>query len=620
MLKTLIALLRFYCFWLLFFFIDRLVFLLYFTNKLRGISITEISKSFLYGLWMDGSMAAYITVLPLLVFIFCWLFKLHIPVRIPKWYTGVLIILFSLISVINFNIYREWGAKINYNAMYFMFTAPNEALASSASSPIFSSLLILLLLAVVSLWLSVHIIDYRMPTAKLHPALKTALSLLFIGLNFLAIRGGWQLAPMNESMAYFSDKLIINHASVNTEWGFFHSLVKNRHGSSNPFSYYKPEISKALVKELYQKPAEPSPQILTTQRPNIVIFILESFTASVVESLGGEKGITPNMEKLIADGLLFPNTYASGDRTEKGVAAIISAFPAQAIQSIIKENGRQEKLPSLAGALHENGYHTSFYYGGESEFANMKSYILSHSYQRLVDKHAYEKKDMNSKWGAYDEVVFKKQLADLNRETQPFFSTLMTLSNHEPFELPGKMRYGSDNVENKFRSTAYYTDSCIGAYINQAKKQAWYKNTVFVIVADHGHRLPLSKYESYHPARYHIPLLFFGDAIKPEYRGKKIEKIGSQTDIAATLLSQLNINADRFHWSKDLLNPGTKAFSFYDWVDGFGFATPQQIISFDNIGKRIIYKKEKTAGSVDDQLVRYGKAYMQEAYQEYLDY
>jgi phosphoglycerol transferase MdoB-like AlkP superfamily enzyme len=618
MLKVPVLLFRYFCFWLVFFFIDRFVFLLYFTDKLKGISIFDVSKTFLYGLWMDGSMAGYITILPLLVFTIAWIFPaIKVPFRIPKWYTGFLIILFSLISVINFNIYREWGSKINYNAIYFMVTGFSEAVASSSSSPIFSTVLILLILSGISLWASSKIINYRMPATNIRQTSRIALSLLFIGLNFLAIRGGWQLAPMNESMAYFSDKLILNHASVNTEWSLFRGLLKNRHGSSNPYSYLKPEISKALVKELYQNPSDSTTRILTTYKPNVVVFILESYTASIIESLGGEKGITPNMEKIIADGILFSNTYASGDRTEKGVAAVISAFPAQAIQSIMKENGKQEKLPSLAGALRETGYSTSFYYGGESEFANMKSYVLSHSYQRLVDIHSYAKKDMNSKWGAYDEVVFRSQLADLNKEHQPFFSTLVTLSNHEPFELPGKLRFGSDNVENKFRSTAYYTDSCIAAYINQAKKQPWYKNTLFIMVADHGHRLPLSKYDSYHPLRYHIPLIFFGDVIKPEYRGKRIEKIGNQTDIAATILAQLNISSDKFKWSKDLLNPGSKDFSFFNWDNGFGFVTTEQTVSFDNVGKRIIYKQNNSSS---DKQVENGKAYMQEVYQEYLNY
>jgi phosphoglycerol transferase MdoB-like AlkP superfamily enzyme len=618
MLKTFAVLFRFYFFWLLFFFIDRLIFLLYYTDRLKGIPFSEICKSFFYGLWMDLSMAGYISALPLLLFIPGWLFpRISIPHKFLKWYTRTLVVIFSFVSVANFNIYREWGSKISHHAIDFLLSGPGEALAASSSSPLFSSFLIFLTLALTGLWLAKAIIDYQRPK-DISFALKVAVSIFLIGLNFLAIRGGWQLAPINESMAYFSDKPILNHASVNTEWSLFRDLLKNKQGSSNPYTYYKPEESEALVKELYTNPVTDTVQILTTRKPNVVIIIIESFTADVIESLGGEKGVAPNMEKLAANGLLFSNIYASGDRTEKGLASVISAFPAQAIQSIMKENNRQEKLPSLSQVFFEQGYHTSFYYGGESEFANMKSYILSHSYQRLTDKHAYNKKDMNSKWGAYDEVVFRTQLSDLNKEPQPFFSTLLTLSNHEPFELPGKLRFGTDSEENKFRSTAFYTDSCIADFLNQAKKQAWYKNTLFVIVADHGHRLPRNRAEIYYPARFRIPLLFYGDVIKPEYRGKRIEKVGNQTDIAATLLTQLKINADRFKWSKDLLNPNTKEFSFYNWDNGFGFATPTQIISFDNVGKNIIYKLKPDASS-DDEL-RYGKAYMQEVYQSYIDY
>lgn len=617
MFKLLQALLRYYLFWLLFFFIERLVFILYFTDKLKGVSFTGICDSFLFGLRMDMSMAAYISVLPLLGFIVCWFSgRRRTPAKLLRLYTRTLIVLFSFITVVNFNIYREWGTKINYHALDFAINGPGEALASSYSSPLFSSFLIFLMLMLAGLWLAGRIIRYGRPEHA-STAVKIIVSILLIGLNFLAIRGGWQLSPMNESMAYFSDKPFMNHAAVNTEWSLFHELLKNKHGKSNPFAYYKPEISAQLVRDLYGTAGGNSPEILTTTRPNVVIIIVESFTADVIESLGGEKGVAPGMEKLIAGGVLFRNVYASGDRTEKGVAAVISAFPAQAIQSIMKDNNKQEKLPSLSQVFHENGYHTSFYYGGESEFANMKSYILSHSYQRLIDKHSFEAKDMNSKWGAYDEVVFRKQAADLRTEPEPFFSTLLTLSNHEPFELPGRMRYGKSSVENKFRSTAYYTDSCITAYLDNAKKEAWYKNTLFIIVADHGHRLPKNRAEIYDPARFRIPLLFYGEVIKPEYRSRRIEKTGSQTDIAATLCTQLHINAGRFKWSKDLLNSGTKDFSFYNWDNGFGFATPQQVISFDNVGKRMIYKQKNAPA---DNELRYGKAYMEEIYREYLGF
>jgi phosphoglycerol transferase MdoB-like AlkP superfamily enzyme len=146
----------------------------------------------------------------------------------------------------------------------------------------------------------------------------------------------------------------------------------------------------------------------------------------------------------------------------------------------MKQNDKQERLPAISQELVEKAYSSSFYYGGESEFFNMKSYILSHRYQKLIDKHSFDAKDMNSKWGTYDEKVFLKNLSDMDQEKQPFFSTILTLTNHEPFELPSEPHFKGDDVDSKFRSTSFYTDSCLGAYINAAKQKSWYKNTLFV--------------------------------------------------------------------------------------------------------------------------------------------
>jgi phosphoglycerol transferase MdoB-like AlkP superfamily enzyme len=225
---------------------------------------------------------------------------------------------------------------------------------------------------------------------------------------------------------------------------------------------------------------------------------------------------------------------------------------------------------------------------------------------------------MNSKWGAYDDKVFTKQLADMDNSKQPFFSTILTLTNHEPFEIPVERKYKGENVNDQFRSTMFFTDSCLGAYLNDAKKKSWYKNTLFVIIADHGHRLPndLTEFEA---RKYRIPLIFYGDVIKPEFKGLKISKTGSQTDLVATLLNQVKIDASRYTWSKDLLNPSTPGFAFFNWDNGFGFATKEQVISFDNVGKNIILRKNKANPKLDNELLRYGQAHMQEVFQQYLD-
>ncbi|MDB5014537.1 MAG: sulfatase, partial [Daejeonella sp.] len=558
MLKSFVVLLRFFLFWMLFFLIDRIVFLLYFREKIKGTNLSEVANIIVYSMRLDASMAGYISILPLLTFLICWFFKQSpVPAKALKYYVNTLIVLFSLISIFNFNIYREWGSKINFKALDFAIHTPNEAIASSASSPIMLSLMVFAILVILNILLAKKVIDYKMPTTALPIYIKVGGSILLLGITFLLIRGGWQLSPINQSMAYFSSKPILNHAAVNTEWNFMQDVLNNKNGGGNPYSYFKQDEAKEVVAGLYLDNPTPSQNLLTTTKPNIVFIILESFTSDLIENLGGEKGITPNIESLISKGVLFNNIYSTGGRTDKGIIGALSGFPSQAIKSIINQNDKQEKLPSIAKSLNKSGYSTSFYYGGESEFFNLKSYIFSHDYQNLVDEHSFEAKDMNSKWGTYDGQVFQKNAADMSTFKQPFFTTILTLTNHEPFELPVKPHFKGDNVENKFRSTAYYTDSCIGSYIKLIQKQPAYKNTLFVIVADHGHRLPKNESENFQPRRYSIPLILFGEVIKPEYRGKTISKIGNQTDIAATLLNQLHINSSDYKWSKDLLNPSS---------------------------------------------------------------
>jgi phosphoglycerol transferase MdoB-like AlkP superfamily enzyme len=620
MLKSFFVFIRFYLFWILFFALERLVFLVYFSEKLSQRSFGEKASTFWYALRLDSSMIAYISVVPLLIYLFfLFLRRSFVPRSVPRTFVIILISLFSIITAFNFNLYREWGSKINYRAVEMAFSSTKEAIASGSSSPVLLSAFILLGLIAFGIFLSDKIIDYRIYDSGQSLVKKISGSFIALAVCVLMIRGGWQLSPINQSMAYFSAETVLNHAAVNTEWNLLHDVLNNKYGRGNPYKYYERKEAESIVSKLFEKPAEQTNLVLRLERPNVVLILVESFTAELIESLGGEKGVAPNMTQLSREGLLFTDIYAAAGRTDKGMIASLSAFPGQAIRSIMKNNDKQEKLPGVARELKSKGYSTSFYYGGESEFFNMKSYILSHGYDKLIDQHSFEKKDMNSKWGTYDHLVFQKNLSDLSKEKQPFFSTILTLTNHEPFELPGKLRYGSDNVENKFRSTFFYTDSCLGSFIKDARKTDWYKNTLFIIVADHSHRLPGNVAE-YDPKRYRIPLLFYGDVLKPEFRGKTVDKTGNQTDLAATLLTQLNIDPSRFKWSKDLLNPGTPGFAFFNWDNGFAFGTKEQIVSFDNVGQNILLRKNPANTQHDEKLTYYGKAYMQTVFQEYLDY
>lgn len=620
MLKSFIVFGRFSLFWISFFFLDRLIFLIYFSERISTIGFKEITKTFLYALRLDASMIAYLSIIPLCVYLVLLFFpKLRFPAILARIYVILFIIVFSIISAANLNLYREWGSKINYRALDMAFNSTQEAIASSSSSPIFLSVIIMLTLIFTGYIISRKLIRYSFPDYSVSILKKAGISIISLALCFLMLRGGWQLSPINQSMAYFSTESILNHAAVNTEWNLMQDILNNKYGNDNPYKYYSRKEAKEILKELFGKKEDSTVNVLKTFRPNIVLIILESFTAELVGSLGGEKGVSPNLDQLSRDGILFENIYAAAGRTDKGVTATLSAFPSQAIRSIMKQNSKQEKLPGIAQDLAQNSYQTSFYYGGESEFFNMKSYILSHGYQKMTDQHSFRPKDMNSKWGAYDDKVFSKNLNDMDQAKSPFFSTILTLTNHEPFELPGKAQFEGSNVENKFRSTSFYTDSCLGAYIREARQKNWYKNTLFIVIADHSHRLPANLTE-FDPKRYRIPMLFFGDVLKPVFKGVRISKYGNQTDLASTLLSQLNISDKRYPWSKNLLNPKTPGFGFFNWDNGFGFATEEQIISFDNVGKNIILRRNNADLKIDAELTRKGKAYMQEVFQQYLDF
>jgi phosphoglycerol transferase MdoB-like AlkP superfamily enzyme len=622
MLRSLISFIKFFLFWLLFFMLTRATFELYFYNKLKGVSFGEIAKTFLYGIRMDASATAYIAVIPLLAFIVNWFIPNSTIKSIwLKVYVWVLLFFISLIAIVDLGIFTEWGAKVNFRAFDTLYNSPSESMSSTASSPIALNLSIGLGLLIIGIFLSNLIIDYsfKKPVEKTKSKILFAVLLLLV--NFLILRGTITPAPINQSAAYFSDNQLLDLSAQNTEWNLANNIFENLRRPYNPYLFMPPAQAKKLVAETFTVKKDTTVHILITDKPNVVIIQLESFTADLIESLGGEKGDAPNFEKFIKNGVLFNNIYAAGDRTDKGIIAILSGFPSQAIRTIVVDTAKQRKLPSLLTEFKNTGYTTSYFYGGTSSYMFFNTYMSTHKTDHITDEASFAKNEVGSTWGAHDNVLFARHLTYLNQQTKPFFSLIQTLTNHEPFVLPVPPHFRGNDVTNQFRSTAYFTDSCLNAYFEDAKKQAWYKNTLFILVADHGHRLPKSTAMAYDPAKYHIPLLFFGDVIKPEYRGKQISKLGNQTDIAATLLAQLNLPHQQFEWSKDLLNPYTNECAFFDWDNGFGYMSLQQAVSYDNSGQRMIYVKNKQAPeSITAKTLLYGKAFMQQIFTEYLAY
>lgn len=588
--------------------------------KLRDIPLKEKLSAYIYGIPLDLSAAAYISILPVVYFaIRNFIGKKTINLTWVKVYTGILIVLFSLLATVNFNIYREWGSKINARVIELAITTPSESLASSASSPFLLIIFVFVVLATIGFYLS--FVFVRPQFAVIGSSHKNRLAAVGILLlcTVIFIRGGVWGKPITKKTAYFSTHPIVNHASVNTEWNLIASLLESNSTHKNPYNYFEPAYAEVQVQKIFEVEKDTTIAVLKTPKPNVVLFLLESFTADLTKSLGNADGITPNIDSLAKQGILFSDIYAPGNRTDKGLLGSQTGFPTLGIGSLIKWPAKMKKVPAISQHLATNGYHTSFYYGANIVFDNYDTFILDHGFEKLVDRKNFAKEVQLSKWGVYDDKLFEKQLNDIGKEKQPFFSSILSLTNHEPFDLPGKHKFGKNNNVDRFKSTAFFTDSCIGKYISEAKKQPWFKNTLFIFIADHGHPLPKNNREIYEPQRYHIPLIFYGDVIKDEFRGKNFNKTGSQQDLAATLLAQLNINHDEFKWSKNLLNPYVKNFAFFSWDNGFGYRENKHTVTFDNAGKIVLYNDKPADTKASERLITVGKSYLQAAYQAFIN-
>ena len=403
-------------------------------------------------------------------------------------------------------------------------------------------------------------------------------------------------------------------------WYLAHSLIE-ANDTKNPYMFMDLEAAKKITTRFYQQqnPGVTLPKVLKSQQPNIIVIVLESWTADLIKALGGEPNVTPNFDNLRKEGLLLTQMYGSGYRTDQGLISILSGFPSQPINSIITTPSKSEKLPSLTKELVSKGYSTSFYYGGEIEFANMKSYLVNTGFQKIIDKQSFTKQQLNSKWGAHDEFVFQKQIQNLADEKTPFFSVMLTLSTHEPFEVPMQTPFTGNTDEEKFKKAAFYTDHCLADYFTAAKKQSWFKNTLFILVADHGHHLPKNRNMDT-PEGRRITALILGGALTDSLQGKTLDKICNQNDIPTTLLAQLNLPSDKFQWSKNIFDPTSKDFAYYSNENCLGWVTPQRTYVYSFTSKKTQAFPPVSPTFVSDSALIQAQAYLQTLYQTYLDY
>lgn len=598
-----------FLFWIAFLAVARCIFLLYNFTQAQTLSAGDVALVFWNGLKMDASIAGYVTMFIGLILTL----SVFIRGRWAAWsviaFDFIFLLFACIVIVIDVELYKHWGFRLNTTPLFYM---GSEAVGSADPLIVVLLLVLLVILFVVSWYAFRRIVGTRLHALQPATSKKAALVVfLLTAFMFLPIRGSLSVAPMSISFVYFhKTNLFANHAGINVLWNFLYSL-KSDANIIYPEDYFDKSLTEKYFHQLMDGTAGDSTlHVLNTTRPNVILIITESYTANVIESLGGMKGIAPNLTQLSSEGVLFDNIYSSADRTDKGLVSVLSGYPAPPRRSVIMYENKVQKLPQLSLSLEKLGYATSFVYGGDADFANFRSYLSHGKFAHVTTVDDFPDSLNTSKWGVHDQYVFDQAIREMDTSAHaPVFKTILTLSSHEPFDVPMKPHLSGDSPEIKFLNSCHYTDAAIGEFIQQCKTKPWWKNTVVIITADHGHRHP-GNLELKDRNRYHIPLLWVGGAVR---RDTVIHTIGGQTDIANTLLAQLDKPSGDFRFSKNLLGRHVPNFAVYIFNNGYGYLDTTRYTVYDNTGAMYLVRERADR---DDDLF-YGKAYIQTLYSDY---
>ncbi len=551
----------------------RLIFLLTHRHLISDVSIYDLIYTFWIGFRFDAVILSII-ILPLYsISLLPWIdFKIRYIRIITLIFLAVIFSLSFLICTADLRFFDVFGSRINYWAVEYI-EYPELFLYSATGDSFSLELILLWLLSTISFTL---FINYRLNKSYGHHSSlsklpKIALYLLVILLLAFGIRGRLGIKGLEWGSAFFSDNHIVNQTSLNGVYTLTRSIYEEwRNGrvifgkNINRFKFYNEKEAYLTTADMLGFQPDMNNDSFNFVRiqesdnrlgfsPNIIIIIMESWSAKYVGSLGADYNVTPEFDRLSSRGISFQNFYANGVRTNRGIPAVLCSFPSLPGRSIMKRYAADYPFFSIAQILGKENYTSIFAYGGDIEFDNMRGFLKAVGYDTFYSEDDFGSDDILGKWGVPDHIMFDRMVHEIKNLPRPFNLSIMTLSNHEPFLLPDDRfkLYDDSNSNSRELNSFYYSDWALGQFISEMEKLPVFDSTIFIFTADHcTHRT--SKY-LLDPIRFHTPLLIFSPSILGD-SAIQVEKTGSQVDILPTLLDILGITAEHSSWGRDLLS------------------------------------------------------------------
>lgn len=603
--RRVLQFLKTYFLFVLLFVIQKPIFMAYYHDLYTGATLGDYLSVMYHGLPLDLSVAGYLTAVPgFLIIASAWTNSKALR-AIRRIYFGLIALVMSCVFVVDLCLYDFWGFRLDMTPVFYFLTSPRDTIASVSGWYVALGLIaIAVYAAILYAIFNFALIRERKPMKiPYHRQYVSLVLLVLTAALFIPIRGGFSVSTMNLSKVYFSQDQRMNHAAVNPAFSFMYSATHQSHFDEQ-YRFMEPEVADSLFDEMVEKPAptDSIPQILNTRRPNIIFIVLESFSTHLMETFGGEKNVTPYLDKYAKEGILFTHFYANSFRTDRGLVSIFSGYPGQPSTSIMKYPEKTENLPSIPRALKNAGYTPEYYYGGDADFTNMRSYLISSGIEKIISETDFPLSERQAKWGAPDHVLFQRFLQDLKEEQkEPFLKIVQTSSSHEPFEVP------FHRLEHKVLNSFAYADSCVGDFVERYREMPLWKNTLIVMVPDHLGAYP--KPVENPLDKHTVPLILIGGAVKEPL---VVDTYASQIDIAATLLAQLGLPHDEFIFSKNIFNPNAPHFGYFTEPTLFGMVTPENQLVF-NLDSNTVQIDEGTEKGAN---LEKGKAFLQKLYDD----
>jgi len=544
-------LLKQYIYIIAIFFIGRLaLFVLYF-DKLQNCD-TSYWLTFIYGLRMDTIAASVLLIIPMFLLTLTPKVLQKFVNLFLKYYFLVVLSLLIYIEIATFPFIAQYDVRPNYLFVEYL-EYPKEVFGMILAD---YKLALSVAFVMIGSFIYYYLKNFKERLDAVYTIAYIKRVLLFLPLLvllFIGIRSSFGHRGANVSDAMYSSNRMVNEITKNSIHSIAYAIYINakHEGKGVSKQYGKMDVKEAIKrveKRLNIKSLDanfPLSRVEKThfkaEKPkNLVIFLQESLGAQFVEAVGGEKGITPNLNRLSKEGIVFRELYSNGTRSVRGIAGTVAGNFSVPGKGVVKRNKSQKDYFTIAKLLKPYGYHTSFIYGGESRFDNMKSWFLGNGFDEIIDEPKFKNPNFVGTWGVCDEEVIDRandEYKKLYKNKQKFASVIFSTTNHSPFDFPeGKIELVDGVKKKSVKNAIKYADFAIGKFIEKARQEAYYKDTIFIIVADHNVRVygddmvPVDMFQ--------IPAVILGKSIKPML----YDKVSTQPDVLATALDLIGID------------------------------------------------------------------------------